>query len=70
MHLEDELSETVRVFVVEQQCIAGVSCSRFEQQQEELVPRRAGLQQSQQQLQDPTQLQHSTVAETQHSALH
>jgi len=60
VHLEDELSEAVGVFVVEQQGVAGVGGSRFKQQQEELVPRRAGLQQSQQQLQDPTQLQQHT----------
>lgn len=56
--LEDELSEAVWVFVVEQQGVAGVGRSGFKQQQEELVTWRAGLQQSQQQLQYPTQLQH------------
>lgn len=36
-HLEDKLSETIRVLVIEQESIAGVSCSRLKEQQEELV---------------------------------
>lgn len=35
--LENELSEAVRVFGVEQQGIAGISGSRLEQQQKKLI---------------------------------
>lgn len=45
-HLEDELSEAVWVFGVEQQGVAGVSRPRLKQQQEKLVPGSTGLEQT------------------------
>lgn len=57
-HLEDEFPETVRVLVVEQQRVARVGGAGFEEEQEELVPGRAALQEAEQQLQQATQLQH------------
>lgn len=56
-HLEDELPESVRVLVVEQQGVARVGGAGFEEEQEELVPGRAALQEAEQQLQQATQLQ-------------
>lgn len=56
-HLEDELPESVRVLVVEQQGVARVGGAGFEEEQEELVPGRAALKEAEQQLQQATQLQ-------------
>lgn len=42
-HLEDKLSESVWVFVIEQESVAGVGCPGFKEEQEELVPGRAAL---------------------------
>lgn len=58
-YLEDELSETVRVFVIEQEGVAGVGCPGLVQQQEELVFGRTALEKAEQQLQQATQLQHT-----------
>lgn len=55
--LKDELPESVRVLVVEQQGVARVGGAGFEEEQEELVPGRAALQEAEQQLQQATQLQ-------------
>lgn len=56
-HLEDELPESVRVLVVEQQGVARVGGAGFEEEQEELVPGWAALKEAEQQLQQATQLQ-------------
>ncbi len=60
-HLEDELSESIGVFVIEQQSVAGVCCSRFKEEQEDLVSGRTALKKAEQQLEKPTQLQHTTT---------
>lgn len=63
-HLEDELSESIRVLVVEQESVAGVGRSGLKEEQEELVPGRTALEKAKQQLQHPTQLQHTQITTT------
>lgn len=58
-HLEDELSESIRVLVVEEESVAGVGCCRLKQQQEELVSDWTGLEEADQHLQQFTQLQYT-----------
>lgn len=41
--LENKLSEAVRVFVIQQQGVAGIGRPRLEQQQEKLITRHAHL---------------------------
>lgn len=60
-HLEDELSESIRVLVVEEESVAGVSCCRLKQQQEELLSDWTGLEEADQHLQQLTQLQHTHI---------
>lgn len=60
-HPEDELSESIRVLVVEQESVAGVSCCRLKQQQEELLSDWTGLEEADQHLQQFTQLQHTHI---------
>lgn len=42
-HLEDKFSESIRVFVIEEEGVAGVRRCRFEEEQEELVLGRTAL---------------------------
>lgn len=58
-HLEDELSDSIRVLVVEEESVAGVGCCRLKQQQEELVSDWTGLEEADQHLQQFTQLQYT-----------
>lgn len=75
-HLEDELSQSIRVFVVEQEGVQGVGRRRFEEQQEELVFGWTALQQTEQHLQQRAQLQHTQhiwinpLHMTRHMSLH
>lgn len=56
--LENKLSKAVRVFVIQQQGVAGIGCPRLEQQQEKLITWHAHLEKTQQYLQNTAQLQH------------
>ncbi len=56
-HLEDELSESIWVLVIEQESVAGVGRPGLKEEQEELVPGRTALKKAEYQLQKPTQLQ-------------
>lgn len=56
-HLEDELSESIRVFVIKQQSVARVCGRGLEEVQEELVFGRAALEQAEQKLQNTAELQ-------------
>lgn len=60
-HLEDELSESIWVLVIEQESVAGVGRPGLKEEQEELVPGRTALKKAEYQLQQPTQLQHTTT---------
>lgn len=42
-HLEDELSESIGVLVIEQESVAGVGRPGLKEEQEELVPGRTAL---------------------------
>lgn len=49
------------MFVIEQQSVDGVGLPGLKEEQEELVPGWTGLKKAEQQLQQPTQLQHTTA---------
>lgn len=65
-YLKDKFSESIWVFVIEEESIAGVSRRGFKEKQEELVFGWAALQKAQQQLQQSTQLQNKRPQFTHH----
>lgn len=52
------------MFVIEKESIAGVGRSGLVEEQEELIPGRAALEEAEQQLQQPAKLQHTQIQAT------